>query len=49
MTPSMTVNVKIVMLFLRLNVKLATPNGKMSVSSLNENVPFVKLNITKPD
>lgn len=35
------------MLLLRLSVKLATPNGKLSVSSLNENVPFVKSSSTK--
>ena len=37
------------MLLLRLSVKLATPNEKPSVSSLNENVPFVKSNTTKPE
>ena len=34
---------------LRLSVKLAMPNGKPSVSSLNENVPFVKSSTTKPE
>ena len=33
----------------RKSVKLATPKGKPSVSSLNENVPFVKSSTTKPE
>lgn len=36
------------MLLLRLSVKLATLNEKASVSSLNENVPFVRSSTTKP-
>ena len=32
-----------------LETELATPNGKPSVSSLNENVPFVKSSTTKPE
>ena len=48
-TPSTTASVKSVMLLLRLSVKLVTPNGKPSVSSLNENVPFVKSSTTKPE
>ena len=42
-------SVRSVMLLLRLSVKLATPNGRPSVSSLNENVPFVKSSTTKPE
>lgn len=34
---------------LEAGVKLVTPNGKPSVSSLNENVPLVKSNTTKPE
>ena len=42
-------SVRSVMLLLRLSVKLATPNGKPSVSILNENVPFVKSSTTRPE
>lgn len=49
LTPSTTASVRSVMLLLRLSVKLAMPNGKPSVSSLNENVPFVKSSTTKPE
>ena len=48
-TPSTTASVKSATLLLRLNVKSVTPSGRPSVSSLSVNVPFVMLNITKPE